>query len=224
MNELEQSQKIERYVLNRMDEDEATEFEAYYLSNQDCLEQLEASRRLHQGLQLVEGSEEAVSVQVSDQAAASNDSHWWKKKLPAWSLVASVMMMMLPTSYLYQQVITQKLPQPGLSVVNLSLSATRSAHQLETIMQQSEGRTVVSVFIDIELQDVPLSDYGFILKKQNTITTELSMKNLKLDSNDMLYVDLGDSYLLPGTYDYEITGSSSTVVQKKLGKGKLVVK
>ena len=38
---------IERYILNQMDDEEASEFEAFFLSNQECIEQLEMAEKLY---------------------------------------------------------------------------------------------------------------------------------------------------------------------------------
>jgi len=83
---LNQDERIERYIMNKMTEEEASEFEAYFLSDQECIEQLEIAEKLHQGMQSLEfkDNDNVVSIRQSKKA-------WWAIQIPLLPIAAAIL-------------------------------------------------------------------------------------------------------------------------------------
>lgn len=223
MQEMDQQQKIERYILNRMDEQEASQFEAFYMSNQQCLEQLEMAERLYFGLKVVTSACETIGQQVVPIKNTDAQRHWWLKSMPYWAAAALFLVALLPSGVFYQELLQHNLPQAQPSVVSLSLSTTRSSQQQALSIQTSSGRTILSIYIDIDIVGTLYSSYGFTISKQRDPSSHWQATGLKSDQNDMLYIDLGTQYLLPGTYEYSIFGIDHKRDSQQISTGKVIV-
>lgn len=221
-NRLEKEQLIEKYILNRMDDEEAFEFEAYYLSDQECLEQLELAEKLYQGLGSIVDST-GVEVEISEIKEASNDGSWWGKKVPAWSLAAMLMIAILPSGLLYQQMKQGKSPQSSISVVDISMSEQRGQREQTVKIKSGDKQVILSSYIDTEIEGFEYPAYGFELKSQNGDVVNLKVADLQLGNDGMLYIDLGNNYLKPGIYEFSILGVSDSDKKVSLRKGVLAV-
>jgi len=234
---LEEEQLIERYILNQMNEEEASEFEAFFLSNQECIEQLEMTEKLYQGLGLISESMD-VKVEVSKMKAASNDANWWTKKVPAWSLVAMLMIAILPSSLLFQQLQQgdshqgdgsqnnspqSDRPQGAISVISFSMSQVRGKNEPAIEIKGGDKQVILSTFIDTEVEGFDYPAFGFELKNQNSDEVAFQVSDIKLNNDGMLYVDLGSDYLEPGDYKFSISNVSENEQKKMLKSGVLTV-
>ena len=72
---IEESQTVERYLLNRLDEDERALFEEHYLSCPQCLADLEASAGLLRGFRRA-AAEEGLKASLSQGAAVLLRRRW----------------------------------------------------------------------------------------------------------------------------------------------------
>ena len=220
---MDQQQTIERYILNRMDEEEASEFEAYYLGNKECLEQLQLAEKLHLGLRHAEKSATPGIATTFAAHRASNDQSWWQRGLPVWSAAALLMLALIPSGYFYQQAQQLGGPQAGLAVINVPLSETRSATgNNEIVIEPSGNRIVLSIYVDTSVDRLLFSNYGFSLTGAQDTEPSWQTDNLQLNANSVLYVDLGRNYLQAGNYRYRIFGiedNASTLVSE----GEIVV-
>ncbi|WDE04830.1 hypothetical protein SG34_026545 [Thalassomonas viridans] len=217
---LEEEQLIERYILRQMTEEEASEFEAFYLSNQECLDQLELAQRLFQGLEMIAETPD-VEPEPKVREIASHKS-WWRREVPAWSLAASLLLAILPSGYLYQTLSQQSFPDSNISVVNLSLSELRGAEQALTIKRDNK-QVILSAYIDTELENMDFQMYGFQLKNLNSATPVWQLAELQLTNDGMLYIDLGKNYLKAGSYEFDLFGLSGGDRQVLLKSGLLEV-
>jgi|GEM_PF-2045000 len=217
---LEEEQLIERYILRQMTEEEASEFEAFYLSNQECLDQLELAQRLFQGLEMIADSPEAEAEPKVVELASHKS--WWQRQVPAWSLAASLVLAILPSGYLYQTMSQQTAPDSSISVVSLALSELRGAEQAITI-KRSDKQVILSAYIDTEFDNMVFPAYGFQLRNRDGADPAWQLVELELTSDGMLYIDLGKNYLKAGNYEYDLFGLSGSDRQVLLKTGLLEV-
>ncbi|WDE12432.1 hypothetical protein [Thalassomonas haliotis] len=217
---LEEEQLIERYILRQMTDEEASEFEAFYLSNQECLDQLELAQRLFQGLEMIAESPDVAHE--PEVVQISSHKSWWQRQVPAWSLAASLLLAILPSGYLYQTLSQQSLPDSGISVVNLALSELRGAGQAITI-KRDDKQVILSAYIDTDLENMDFPSYGFQLKSTKTAGPGWRLVELELTSDGMLYIDLGKNYLKAGSYEFDLFGLSGGDRQVLLKSGLLEV-
>ncbi len=223
MDNMAENQKIERYLLRQMDEQEASEFEAFYLSNNECINQLEMAERLLEGLRFAKNTQEPLNPAKISTNSAANDNRWWQKGLPVWASAAMVVMTLLPSAFMYQELKQQSSPNAELSVVSLPLTETRSANQSDFSVPHTKQRMILSMFVDTELEQMIHSSYAFelipIQESPNKSTTALLIDRLTLDSNDMLYVDLGKSVISPGRYRYSLKGLTEKNQPQEISSG-----
>lgn len=196
-------QSIERYVLNQMDEEEATEFETFFLSNQACLEQLELTEKLYQGLKVVAASEVNNKVQPT-KTDASND--WWKTGIPAWSVAAMFIVMLIPVTMNLQQHndLSQPVGQP--LVVNISLSQLRGETSQSVQTVKGDKQIILSTFVDRDVKEFDYPQYGLVIKGEQSDTTLATFTDLVVGEDGMLYMNLGNGFLKPKLYRYSIIG------------------
>ncbi|WDD99645.1 hypothetical protein [Thalassomonas actiniarum] len=217
---LEEEQLIERYILRQMTEEEASEFEAFYLSNQECLDQLELAQRLFQGLEMIA---EAPDVAPEPKVVQiSSHKSWWQRQVPAWSLAASLLLAILPSGYLYHTLSQQSFPDSHISVVNLPLSELRGAEQAITI-KRDDKQVILSAYIDTDIINMDFPLYGFQLSKGDAEDPVWQLEDLQLTSDGMLYIDLGKNYLQAGRYQFNLFGLEDGERQVLLKSGLLDV-
>lgn len=232
MDQMAESQKIERYLLRQMNELEESEFEAYYLPNNECIDQLEIAEKLLEGLRFAKTSNPLDNSVVSINPAtrkAANDSHWWRKGLPVWASAAMLFIALLPSVMMYQELELQSRPNAELSVISLPLTETRSATQQMFIIPFSKQRIILSMFIDTELEQMQYPRYVFELTpisnpesnggQSRTSSNSLMISDLKLDNNDMLYIDLGKSVVNPGSYRFALRGLTGHSEKQEISAG-----
>ena len=234
---LEKEQLIERYILNQMNDEEASEFEAFFLSNQECIEQLELAEKLYQGLGLISESMD-VKVEVSKMKEASNDANWWTKKVPVWSLAVMLMIALLPSSLLFQQFQQgnshqgdgsqnnspqSNSPQGAISVISFSMSQVRGENEPVIEIKGGDTQVILSTFIDTEVEGFDSPAFGFELKSQNSDEVTFQVSDIQLNNDGMLYVDLGSDYLEPGDYKFSISNVSEDEQKTMLKSGVLTV-
>ena len=226
---LDEHQRIERYILCKMDDDEASEFEAEFLSDQACLEQLEIAKKLYHGLGMIADSApaEVASNSVTEVAApksASNDSSWWNAKIPVWSMAAMLVIALMPSVSMFQENSSSALPGGGISVISMPMTGARSIEQSELVITANDERTVLSFYIDSDIDSLVFPEYRFQIRRLEAAGESPITSVVRLDSNDMLYVDLGDSYLTQGKYEYTVSGIGEAQTAKSLVSGVLKVK
>ncbi len=222
MDNMAANQQNERYLLRQMDEQEASEFEAYYLSNNECIDQLEMAERLLEGLRFAKDSQ-PLSTPIIATKKAANDSRWWRKGLPVWASAAMVMITLFPSLMMYNELKQQSGPSAELSVLSLPLTETRSADQQVIKVPFSEQRMILSMFVDTELEQMVHPSYTFELSTINQVKSQNAnpwiFNQLKLDHNDMLYIDLGKSVVTPGSYRFTLLGLSENNEKREVSSG-----
>ncbi len=220
MQQHDVDQRIERYLLGRLSEQEEAEFEAYYLSNQDCLDQLEAARKLMQGLQLVEREPEA-GLPVESSRRAANDVHWWQIRLPLWVAAAMMLMTLLPGILVFTQ---KSMDSNGVvSVTQVSLGGLRSMRQDSITLEASRGRQILGFYIDPALKEYMFPAYA--LRLTRAAQPVMYLRDLQRDQRQsMLYADLGVNRLVPGTYQYRLSGIRQGHKDRVLKQGIIQVK
>ncbi|MEP2791822.1 MAG: hypothetical protein ABJI36_17120 [Kangiellaceae bacterium] len=222
MDNMAANQQIERYLLRQMDEQEASEFEAYYLSNNECIDQLEMAERLLEGLRFAKDSQ-PLSTPIIATKKAANDSRWWRKGLPVWASAAMVMITLFPSLVMYNELKQQSGPSAELSVLSLPLTETRSADQQVIKVPFSEQRMILSMFVDTELEQMVHPSYTFELSPISQVKSQNAnpwiFNQLKLDHNDMLYIDLGKSVVNPGSYRFTLLGLSENNEKREVSSG-----
>ena len=160
---LEEELLIEKYILRQMTEEEATEFEAFYLSNQECLDQLEFAQRLSQGFKQIEAAPEGTLAGFYTVKETERKS-WWRRGVPAWSLAASLLLAILPSTVLYQMLQPNN-ADSAISVVNFTMPELRGKElqgDEQGVVINSNGRQVIlSTYIDSDLESMDFPAYSF---------------------------------------------------------------
>ncbi|MFT4930133.1 MAG: hypothetical protein ACI8WB_006269 [Phenylobacterium sp.] len=219
-NELgEQEQLIEKYVLNQLSEQEATEFEAFFLSNQQCLDQLELTEKLYQGFGLM-GDLPAHQSQANKQAA--NDNSWWQRQVPAWSLAVMLLLTVVPTGYLYQQNQQLNTPAGNIAMVNIAMSQLRGQETPAIKIHGGDKRVILSAYIDSQIHSSVYAAYGFELRDQRSGAIIWQVLDLQLGDDGMLFIDLGHDYLKAGRYGFAVFGVLSGGEKELLRDGGIV--
>ncbi|MGQ8365496.1 hypothetical protein [Glaciecola sp. 1036] len=198
---LQVDERIERYILNKMSEQEASEFEAYFLSNQSCLEQLEIAEQIHQGLLALQQSGDMQDMLAKQKAK----KRFWQKPVPLWSLAATVCLVLLIPII---QITSQGSGEADqIRVVNIELASVRGEGENTIELNLTGTQTLLSFYVDTETPQFDHPSYGFQLSSEDNQIVFRST-NLTLNNASTLFVNLGNMRLAPGSYFFEVFGSS----------------
>ncbi len=79
------------------------------------------------------------------------------------------------------------------------------------------------MFVDTELEQMVHPSYTFELSAINQVKSQNAnpwiFNQLKLDHNDMLYIDLGKSVVNPGSYRFTLLGLSENNEKREVSSG-----
>jgi len=209
--------RIERYVLNKMCDEEATEFEIEYLTDQACIEQLEMAERLYQGLNTV------AAEGFSTNSPATIKPLWWQKNVPVWSIAATIIMMILPFSLINDLNTATSVSNTQLSVVSIEMAELRGVKENTRQISHSNQQLIISTYIDSERIDLIYPSYSFKLKDQRNNTPIVSLTNVHVNQDNMLYFNLGQNVVKTGHYHYSITGQTEKGKSITLKEGDLTI-
>lgn len=197
---MQQDSRIERYISGQMDPEEELEFEAFFVSNPACLDQLELAQKLHQEMQ--KGMQNLKHDAVFEGLnVPSVHRVFWKKPIPAWSLAAGIMLAVtLPGLFTSQQSIQ---PRQQVEVLSIDLAGLRGSGAQSTVLDIHAGQTLLSFYIDTDVPAFNAPRYGFSLSDHNN-TIVFEATNLPLNNTSTLYVNLGDEVFEAGEYQIQL--------------------
>lgn len=211
--------RIERYILGQMDEGEAEAFEADFIANQACLDQLELAQRLHQGMQDLK--HDALFEQANTPMAAKA---WWQQSIPAWSLAAAVLLtVVLPVSLQHSPA---PLSSPVVDVISVELAGLRGeefrgeeGHEFQLSLGNSQN--LLSFYIDTDIPQFNANSFDFVLRNaEQQVVFETS--GLTLNNASTLFINLGTRKFEAGDYQMQIFGHKSGSRQL-LQSGKAII-
>ncbi len=236
-SDLDDQLRIERYILRQMNEEEAADFEAHFLGNQECLEQLVLAEKLYEGLKLQDKSEVAQVSHFDSSIEAANESLWWKKAVPLWRIVAVLIVVVLPINIIYLNSLhgsfdggkKREVPNSGQygEIVSLSLTdeISRGVEQtLETVVINSDAnRNILAFYVEPDAIDIRFTSYWFRISDIGSKKEVYKIENLILnDKYSEIYVVIGNRQVDPGTYVYEMFGMDLNGKNRLVKDGSLV--
>ncbi|MEM9592894.1 MAG: zf-HC2 domain-containing protein [Acidobacteriota bacterium] len=140
---------VERYVLRQLSAEQAEQFEAHYLDCPRCLEQLELTQRLHDGLR------EVAAEDAARQVVGAGVLGWLRSRALRRSALAVGLCAVLATS---AWLVSQGPQEPPISkVVQLAQERGSAADPSRTVLLPQEPRLLV---LTIEL---PTPEPGSVL-------------------------------------------------------------
>ncbi|MFC3120128.1 hypothetical protein [Agaribacter flavus] len=201
---MNQNEKIERYILNKMSEEEASEFEAYYLSNEACIEQLELSERLYRGIKLITPELDREDELLGSKRANTSQA-FWQKNVPVWSIAAMFMLLLLPNVWYLSKMDGS---YQDIQVVNIDLSSVRGTTSDVIDIYRTNKQTVLATYIDREAPHLQFEQYGFSLTPIGKQVPEIQVLDAEISPDDMLYINLKG--VAPENYSLKIFGLSES--------------
>ena len=204
------------YILDQMTEKEAEDFEAYFLSNQACLDELELAAKLLEGMQSLR--HDNIFSEISQ---APIKRYFWQRSIPAWSLAAAMALaVVLPMTIPDPQ--SSGLKSNTVNVFSIEIAGVRSGQSEIVNIQFGQVQTLLSFYIDTEVESFEHESYGFrAVNEQDELVFEA--QNLLLNNASTLFVNFADVKLPPGQYTYEILGENKPN-KVLLGSGRIQVK
>ena len=85
---MNREEQIQRYVSNKMSQQEAEQFEEQFLFDPELTAEVEDAQRMYDAFQTYG---EARPIQTKQPV--TNISYWLKQPLPAWSLAATILVL-----------------------------------------------------------------------------------------------------------------------------------
>lgn len=227
-------QRIQNYILNKMSDEEATAFEIEYLADQACIEQLEIAKKLYQGLCVIADDSDALIAKnnSSTQVVADKDvdkmviktPKWWQKNVPSWSIAATVLVMLLPFTFLQSAKNIAALPSAPIRVINIEMADFRGAKNNTLTVDNTNQQLILSTYIDTDRKDLVYPTYDFTLYAQHNNNAVMTLANISLNQDNMLYFNLGQNKVENGQYHYSIIGKTKKGEYTTLKEGQLTIK
>ena len=200
-NKVQYDERIERYILDKMSDSEAEEFELYFLANPACLEQLEVAEKIHQGLHSLHADKDIQNIRDSVQPKLPV----WSKQVPVWWLAAAVLVALV---FPHMASLFQPFSSPsGVQVFNVELASTRADDAKEVELNLTDSQTLLSFYIDTGVARFAHNEYGFrLINAENKVVFIAS--NLQLNNASTVFVNLGEKQVPPGSYTFEVYGGT----------------
>ena len=163
---------IQNYVHGRLNDVEASEFEEYFLSNPNVIEQVETTQSLHMGLLEAEKTafqQTADSIKVSNTSTIKSTDSFYQKLLnlvsipvPAFAVIAmaAILLPMALENFNNQNQTSE------VSLINFSTQATRSSDQGITI-DLSNSNNSSAILIKLKKVDYPFYKLKLINTNSN---------------------------------------------------------
>lgn len=195
---MQRDSKIEQYLLGQMSPSEEAEFEELFVTDHSMLAQLELAERLHRGMKALEKDDLFLKVNTEQKKVA-----WFKKRVPAWSLAASIFVGVL-TGYMGFNNDTRS-DNTAVNVVNLELASQRSNTSITAKVAQRSQQTLLSIYIDRAIAKLNYPAYMFELFDDHDKPV-FSSQSIMVNAVDMLYVNLGQTKFESGEYRFQLVG------------------
>lgn len=196
---LKQDERIERYILNNMEPDEANEFEVDFISDPECLAQLELTEKLYAGIQTLANNKALF-------ARTPKPMPVWKRSVPIWSLAASIIFTVLVShSFLNTSPSNSAIAPAAISVINVELAGLRGTSNKEINITPNNQQTVLSFYVDTDVPAFNFAQFEFNLTGDNR-TPVYKSQALSLNNASTLFINLGKVNFKTGSYKFELYG------------------
>lgn len=190
--------RVERYILGQMDEQEAERFEVYFLSNQDCLDQLELAEKLHQGIRDLEHDVIFEGLHPPKRAIG-----FWQKRVPAWSLAAALVVAVILPNALVKK---PEMNSPSdIEVFSIDLAGTRNIERAPLSLNLNAQQSLLSFYIDTDVPAFNYEKFEFVLTNEVNVQV-FKAGNLRVNNASTLYVNLGAEEFEDGEYQLQLFG------------------
>lgn len=195
---MQRDSKIEQYLLGQMSPSEEAEFEQLFVTDHAMLAQLELAERLHRGMRALEKDDLFLKVNAEQKKVV-----WFKKRVPAWSLAASIFVGVL-TGYMGFNN-DMRSDNTAVNVVNLELASQRSNTSIMAKVAQRSQQTLLSIYIDRTIAKLNYPAFMFELFDDHDKPV-FSSQSITVNAVDMLYVNLGQTKFESGEYRFQLVG------------------
>lgn len=196
---------VDRYVRGDLSDEESAAFEAFYLSDQETLTELEIAEKLQFGLK---------DAAAQGRLEASSRPGWFVRAVtsPQWATAASILLVL---SLGYTGLLQRQLESaPDVAAPQLvPLITTRSAAPTTVVPQAPDGWLVLLVDSGFE----PYSDYrAAVLDADGQPIWEVG--GLQPGYEDLLAIGVDGSVLRPGRYDVVLQGRSGSAAFAEISR------
>lgn len=153
---------VQAYVLNKLSDQEAEDFEAYFLGDADIVEMVETAQRMHIGLK----SSDTRSQARSNETHSKNGFlgilfEMISVPVPAYVMAASLMIAIVVLPIFYN---SGGGAQPELQLARFSSEATRSGSK-KVMIDFSNQTSTIGIFVKVA--QVDYRDYRLRLRGTN---------------------------------------------------------
>jgi hypothetical protein len=208
--------RIERYICGDMCEEEAIEFEDEFISDQACIDQLELTQKFYSGLAHLAAQEPLL---MTSQKHAAN-TPWYASTVPAWSLAATFVLMLLPAIWVFQsEPTTQEVYSGPVNVVSFSLATIRSPGVPPKQVKFDESQIVLSAYANPDVQLGRYEQYNLVISEPESGKEVIAVTGIKPNQDRMLYFNLGARKMITGSYYYDVFGQNNKKTKELVANG-----
>jgi hypothetical protein len=208
--------RVDRYVNGQMTEQEAAEFETYFLDQPEIIEQIELTQALKLGL--LQAKLDAAESASSQQPSSGGQESWWQRFFSVhgstgWvTAFASLALVVVAQSFYFTRQIDQ-LSAPQANTPVLVLSQTRGNAPAGVIFLNDNIRWFA---LELEL-DWPQADwYSLTVSDDESGKTITQVEKLSVSSNDTVIVSLPADSFSQGEYDLAVKGDQGEVAHFRM--------
>ena len=191
---------IQNYVLGRLNDAQAAEFEEYFLSNPDLIEQIETAQLMHAGLLQAEqltlqksADSNTTAINSPKKSKQLSAKPWYEKlrnlifiPVPAFAVMAMAAVM-LPMALQNSNNLKQN---SNISLINFSTQTTRSTNQGVTIDLSENNQNMAMLvkfksvdFPNYKLKLIPIGESNPVWESELFQLSSLRDKLISLPSN-----------------------------------------
>lgn len=193
---------IQDYVLGRLNDAKATEFEEFFLSNHEVAEQVESAQLMHAGLQELEKRSRQSSINYSKAEAKNRQNTILKSEkslfekllglltipVPAFAMIAMVAVL----SPMALQSLNGDNSNSNISLVNFSTQTTRSTNEVISIdLSNRNGDSALLIklksveFPNFKLKLIPIGELNPVWESEPFKPSALRDKLVTLPSGSL---------------------------------------
>ena len=221
---IKNSQRIEKYVLGQLNEDDAAEFELFIMENPSIIDEVKTVEKMVQGLHhlrdtntLPRGNQQTMPIAMSiGERIREFLSSSVRYPVPAWGMAAILLLIMAPMGVLLKQTTLSQPNQSGVVMMTIDSASAERGDLVEQVytIEQTDKRIVLALLLQTNTHPT----YRFSLLDANN--KELwHNDNLHADFSDTLHIDMGIGFLKKGLYAYSITGVGEKGETTEVEKG-----
>ena len=199
---IQDNQLVERYLQDKLTDEEKVAFEEHYLSNPETLAELELAEKMQDGLK---------GLEESDFFEPTATSSWFNRVFlsPQYAAAASILLVFSlgATGTLYRQLQTDAV-FGGTQVIPIMSVRSSSQGQAASLITIKRTNDWIVLLLDPGMETYPR--YRALVARVNgkDPDTIWQLDDLQPGYEDMLAVGLPGAVLQPGEYEIRLSGAS----------------